>query len=191
MKLQRILDRISNLGPLAKAVLVVAGYFAAFMLASLAYDIRVAHEDPADVQASGGMYAFGDGMYFLFVFSLGAAVPTGLWLWFLRKARPVWSFLTTCALLLAATAVASLALYFIGNWLKLPQESALELWAALAVLRLLFTPILGGAFFVCLLLAPDRSTRARFFVAMAAEGICGAIIATHWFAPFVNGPAGP
>lgn len=185
------MERISNLAPLAKSGLVLAGYVAAFMLASLAYDIRVAGEDPADVQASGGMYAFGDGMYFLFVFSLCAAVPTGLGLWFLRRAQRLWAFLTACALMLASTSVIALVLYFASVWSRAPIDSALSNWGAASVLLLLFSPILAGGFLVCLLFAPDRGTRARFFLAMAAEGLCGAAFVMHLAAPFANGPAGP
>lgn len=191
MKLQPTIDRIANLGPLAKAVLVVAGYFAAFMLASLAYDIRVAHEDPADVQASGGMYAFGDGMYFLFVFSVCASLPTGAALWFLRRAQKLWSLLTAGALLMASGSAIALVVYFASVWSRAPITSALSTWGAAAVLLLLFAPIQAGASLVCLLFAPDRPTRTRFFIAMAAEGICGAVFVMHLAAPFANGPAGP
>ncbi len=187
----RILDRLSNLGCPARVALVLAGYVAAFMLASMALDIRIAHENPADVQASGGMYAFGDGMYFLFLFSLCASAPTGLAFWFLRKARRLWSVLSTGSLLLAASGITALVLYFAGVWLKAPFGSALETWAALSVLRLLLAPILAGAFLLCLLFAPDRRSRGRFFLAMTTEGLCAAIIVMHLAAPFANGPAGP
>jgi uncharacterized membrane protein (DUF485 family) len=142
------------------------------------------------VQASGGMYAFGDGMYFLFVFALCASVPTGLALWFLRQAQRLWSFLSASALLMAGTSLIALVPYFAGAWLKAPIHSTLENWAAVSVLLFLFAPILAGAFLVFALFAPDRRTRTRFLSAVAAEGLCGAVIFVHLAAPFANGPAG-
>lgn len=190
MPIARVLERVLKLNPLVKTGLVLAGYVAAFMLASLAYDIRIAHEDPADVQASGGMYAFGDGMYFLFVFALCASVPTAAGLWFLRQARRLWSFLTAGALLIAATAVASALVYSVGILLKPPQNSMLGLWTAIAVLPLLFTPIMAGAFLVFALLAPDQRSRSRFLTAMTAEALSGALIFIHLVGPFTRGVAG-
>ncbi len=76
---------------LIKIVLVVAGYVAALLLASAAVAIRIADTSGPDAQASAGMYAFGDGLLFIAVFTTVALFPTGLALWFLRPRVPAHS----------------------------------------------------------------------------------------------------
>jgi hypothetical protein len=63
---------------LAKIGVVLAGYVAAVLAASAAVAVRVAHTSGPDAQASAGMYAFGDGLVFIAVFSAVAVFPTGL-----------------------------------------------------------------------------------------------------------------
>jgi len=178
MNIQPLLQRLSNLGALSKTVLVLAGYVAAYFIASFALDLYIARENPADVQGSPGMFAFGELLYFLFVFCVCAAPPTGLALWFLRRAEAFWSFLGASALLLAATGLTALTLYFIG--VKQPIGSTLSLISALAVLRLLACPVLAGAFLLGLLLSPNGQARSRFFHAMAAEGFCAVMLVGYW-----------
>jgi hypothetical protein len=72
---------------LVKSGVVVAGYVAAVLAASAAVAVRIANTSGPDAQASAGMYALGDSLLFVAVFSAVALVPTGLALWFLRPYR--------------------------------------------------------------------------------------------------------
>jgi len=177
MSIQPLLQRISNLGVLPKTVLVLAGYGAAVVLASAAVEARIALQNPADVQGSPGMYAFGDMMFFLFAFCACAALPTAAALWFLRRAERFWSFLSSSAMLLAATGLFALLVYYAG--IHHPIGSPLALAAALAVLRLLVAPVLAGASLLGLLLAPSPKIRSGFFRSMIAELVCAAGIFVH------------
>ena len=58
--------------------------------ASAAVAVRIANTSGPDAQASAGMYAFGDGLLFIAVFSAVAIFPTGLALCFLRPCRWFW-----------------------------------------------------------------------------------------------------
>ena len=66
----------------AKAGIVIAGYFAAFVIASAAVALRIATTNPAEAAAASGMYAFGDLMLFAGVFGIVALLPTGAALFF-------------------------------------------------------------------------------------------------------------
>ncbi|HEY2324102.1 MAG TPA: hypothetical protein VGJ82_14690 [Thermoanaerobaculia bacterium] len=61
----------------AKAGIVIAGYIAAFAIASAAVAVRIASTDTAQASAASGMYAFGDLMLFVGVFGVLALLPTG------------------------------------------------------------------------------------------------------------------
>ena len=58
--------------------IVVAGYVAAGLAATATLEIRLLNTQGPDVQASAGMYAFGDLLLFLGVFGFAALFPTGL-----------------------------------------------------------------------------------------------------------------
>ena len=79
---------------LVKVGVVLAGYVAAVLAASAAVAVRVANTSGPDADASAGMYAFGDGLLFIAVFSAVALFPTGLALWFLRPYRWFWVVLS-------------------------------------------------------------------------------------------------
>ena len=70
---------------LAKLGLVIAGYVAACLIAYGAVYINDLFMDPAVLQASSGMSAFGDLILFIGVFGVLALFPTGLALYFLFK----------------------------------------------------------------------------------------------------------
>ncbi len=177
MAIQQLLQRISNLGGLSKTALVLAGYVAAFLLASAAVEARIALQDPAAVQGSPGMYAFGDMMYWLFAFCACAALPTAAALWFLRQSERFWSFLMSTALVIAATGLFALVVYYAG--IHQPIGSPMSMAASFAVLRLLVAPVLAGASLLGLLLAPSPRTRTGFFRSMIAEVVSAAGIFVH------------
>ena len=87
--------------PLVKFGAVLAGYLAAALAASAAVAVRIANTNGPDAQASAGMYAFGDGLLFVAVFSVVAILPTGLALFFLRPYRWFWTVLSIAALAIA------------------------------------------------------------------------------------------
>src|SRR5262245_62473135 len=84
-----------------KLAVVLAGYVLAFVTSSVLVAIDDRQFSPADNQAMGGMIAGGEMMYGIALFLLGALVPTGLALWFLRRHRPTWSVLTVGCLAFA------------------------------------------------------------------------------------------
>jgi hypothetical protein len=73
----------------AKALIVVAGYLAAFAIASAAVAVRIATTNQAEASAASGMYAFGDVALFVIVFGALALIPTGAALFFLLSRRRV------------------------------------------------------------------------------------------------------
>jgi hypothetical protein len=72
---------------LVKFGVVLAGYVTSVLAACAAVDFRQPHTQGEHVQASAGMYAFGDALLFLAVFGVAALFPTGLALHFLRPFR--------------------------------------------------------------------------------------------------------
>ena len=97
----------SRVSGLLKAACVLSGYVIAFLAASVATAIRVAHTSGPDAQASSGMYAFGDGLLFLAVFGTVGVIPTGAFLFFLRPVRVFWSWTSVAGMIFAATAPAA------------------------------------------------------------------------------------
>lgn len=119
--------------------MVLAGYLAAFALASIAVVVRVANTSGPDAQASSGMYAFGDVLLFAAVFGTAGLLPTGLGFVFLRPYRLFWLILSAVGVVIATTGVTALALFAIGRAATAPPS--LGPWDALAVLRILPTTI--------------------------------------------------
>lgn len=164
--------------PLRKVALVTGGYAAALILAFVAVAIRVSHTSGPDAQASSGMYAFGDSLVFVFVFGVGALVPTGAALFFLRSHRPFWTLLSATALAVAVTSVAAAILFTVG---RTAAPSPLATSAAFSVLRILVAPVLALTFLVCAFFSPHRSSRLAFFAATAMEAAVSAYGGFVWF----------
>ena len=76
---------MSKMSRLAKFGLVIGGYVAACLVAYGAVYINDLFMDPAVLQASSGMSAFGDLILFVGVFGILALFPTGLMLYFLVR----------------------------------------------------------------------------------------------------------
>lgn len=70
---------------LAKLGLVIGGYVAVCLVAYGAVYVNDLFVDPAVLQASSGMSAFGDLLLFVGVFGLLALIPTGFALYFLLR----------------------------------------------------------------------------------------------------------
>jgi hypothetical protein len=73
------------MNPWAKLSLVLGGYIVACLVAYGAVYINDLLMDPAVLQGSGGMSAFGDLILFVGVFGVFALLPTGLGLFFLVR----------------------------------------------------------------------------------------------------------
>ena len=76
---------MSKMSRLAKLGLVIGGFIAACLVAYGAVYINDFFMDPAVLQASSGMSAFGDLILFVGVFGVLALFPTGLMLYFLVR----------------------------------------------------------------------------------------------------------
>jgi len=57
-------------------------------------------------------------------------------------------------------------------------------WSALAVLRILASPLFAGAFFLSGLLAPGRAFRLVLFAATLIEMVVCSWVTLTWFHPF-------
>src|SRR5580765_6776521 len=99
----------------AKIGLVAVGYVAAILAATAAVAIRTALTPDAVEQASSGMYAFGDALLFIGVFSVIALIPTGIALFFLRPYPRFWRIVSGLCLAVAATGVVAAVLFQTGR----------------------------------------------------------------------------
>lgn len=162
--------------------IVVAGYVTAALAASGAVVVRIANTSGPDAQASAGMYAFGDGLLFIAVFSAVALVPTGLALWFLRPFRWFWMAVSVTAVMIAVTAILAASVYAVAAHVVLPRESPLAIGAALAVLRMLLSPPLAAAFVLAGVIAPTWTSRWALLAAGWGEGAVAAYAVLRWFA---------
>ena len=113
--------------------LAVAGGCGSVWLANLARDPRV-------VDASSGMYAFGDLLHFLIVAGLLSLGPSWLLLRAIRRSPPSQGLVGSALLLWAAGGSAALAGFFASGRLAEGPAHTLSAWAALvsglSVLRL-------------------------------------------------------
>lgn len=79
----RLLTALSRLRPTAKAAIVAGGYGLALVIAGVAVRLSITATSQVDRQASSGMTAFGDALFFLAVFAVAAIPPTAAALFFL------------------------------------------------------------------------------------------------------------
>ena len=165
--------------PVAKAGLVVAGYIAAFALASAVLAIYVTVTNSPDRQSSGGMSAFGDSLFFLAVFGVAAVPATCAALFFLRPYRLFWLVLSVAAVGIAITGLAAFIDYIAAR--TAGASSILHDWSGLAVLRILAAPLFAMAFFLSGVFAPNRSFRIALLIAAASDAAVFACIAFIWF----------
>jgi hypothetical protein len=158
----------------------VAGYVAAFLIASAAVAVRVAGTSGPVAQASSGMYAFGDAILFLAVFGVCALIPTGAILFFLRRYRRFWTLLSTLGVVVGLTAITAAALYAFGRH---AAPSPLATLAGYSVLRILISPLLALTFALFALLSPARAPRLAFLAATLMEATASIYAGCVWFIP--------
>ena len=164
--------------PLAKFGVTVAGYALALLVSAAAVAVYVLWTSGPDRDASGGMYAFADGLLFLAVFSVASIPPTAAALFFLKTHRAFWIALLLGASVVAASGLAALAVYLGAR--TADPGSILHQWDALAVLRILVAPSFALAFLVAGLLAPARSSRVGLLVAATSEAGVFATVLLIW-----------
>lgn len=150
----------------SKLGVVLASYAVALLAAfvvSYARSYVEARVDPA--QASGGMQAFGDMLFFFGLYGLLALVPTAMALYFLRPFEKFWTVFSTASLALSAT----------GLLAELMMRRAQQFpWAMFVVgffglLKILGAPLFGMGFLICAALAPFRRPRRVLLAAAAVE----------------------
>lgn len=152
----------------------------AVLVASAVVALHVATTSGPDAQASSGMYAFGDALLFLAVFTVAALVPTGAALFFLRPYRRFWTVLSVLGLGVAVTGIAAAVLFTIGRH---APPSPLATWADVSMLRILVAPLFALAFATCTVLSPYRFPRFAFLTATFMEAAVGAHGGFVWFMP--------
>jgi hypothetical protein len=162
-----------------KVTLVAGGYILAVLVAIAAVALHTAMSNVAGGQASGGMSAFGDTVLFMGVFGVVALIPTGAALFFLRPYLLFWKLLSALGLVVAAMGVTAAILHAVG---RNATVSPLATLAGLSVLRILVSPILALAFFVCAALSPHRVPRLAFFTAAAMEAAVSVYGGAVWIA---------
>lgn len=166
-----------SLHPLGKVGILFAGFVLAAGAAGLAVAIRQHFEDPAAAQASSGMYAFGDMILGLGVFSLAALAPLGLALYWLRASAGFWPVLAWGAVLFAVTGP-------VGLLLSGPMRLAIGNWALLGDARIGLMPLCAPAWLVCGLFAPAPKPRWMLVgVAVAEGGLFGLIVLVKFVLP--------
>lgn len=186
MKTKSCLLQLNGLSVPAKTGMVLGGYVAAFVLASWVLAIYVDQTSGSDRDASQGMYAFGDGMLFVFVLGAASTLPTCLALLFLRRASTFWLILAIAALAVSATGVAAVAA------IADPGVSVrIGIWGALAVPRIFVAPLLASLFALCGWLSPDAGNRRRLIAAAGIECATGIYGFVHWFVPLILSAAAP
>ena len=168
--------------PLAKVTLVGLGYIGALAIAFGAVSLYVASTNSPDRQTYAAMFAFGDSLLFLAVFGVAAVLPTGAALFFLRPYRPFWRVLSIAAVVMATTGIA--AFFDFLAMRGTDPRSVASVWSALAVLRVLISPLFALAFLVSALFAPSHLPRVALLVATALEAFVSVCYALIWFHPF-------
>ena len=161
-----------------KISLVAAGYIGAFLIATLVVAVYVARTDGPDRQTYGAMYGFGDSLLFLAVFAVSAVLPTGAALYLLRPYRRFWVALSSMALAVASTGLASAVVYTVGR--AATGTSTLGSLAGFATLRILVAPVCALGFALSGLLAPARAPRMALFAATFIDAAAFAYVAVTW-----------
>lgn len=164
----------------ARIGMVAAGYAGAVLVARAAVAMYVARTNGPDRQTYGAMYDFGDSFVFLAVLALAAVPATCAAFLLLRSHRAFWRVLSTGALAVAATALASSIIYAVA---RIAAPGLQVAWAGFAVLRLLVAPLFAGAGFISGMFAPTRRVRSALFLAGVVEAAAFASVMLLWRQP--------
>jgi len=155
------MSRISKVG------VVLGGYAGALLAAFAASYIRghFTRYDPS--QASGGMQAFGDFIFFAGLFAFLSLLPTALAFYFLRPFEKFWTVFSIASLALAATGPLAAA-----TMRSLDRSNSFgALLGFFQLLRILGAFLLGLGFLVTAIIAPVRRARLLLLVSAGIEGV--------------------
>lgn len=169
------LDRISCLG---RVGLVAGGYVGALAVAVLAFIAYAYATSGPDRDASSGMYAFADALYFLLAFSAASIIPTGLLLHFLRVFAGPWRVFASTGLGVSLTGVLAAA-----EIARAPVEYGF--WSSLAVPRVFLAPLLAGLFVLVGIFSPSRANQRCLLAAAGIECMTSGYGFLHWFVPAI------
>ena len=167
----------------ARLALAATGYVLSFVLSFGVVQLRYLFLDPAVVEASSGMYAFGDLLGGLLLGGLFSLVPT----WFLLRALAndpgLQGLLSWAGLAWAATAPVSPVMLFLGagGASRGPLDQALLLLHVLSVLRGVVIPGSLLALGLAWWLGREPAPRRRVAAALALE-LGGLLGVAAWLA---------
>lgn len=170
---------LSHLKPASRIAIVFGGYILAFVIAAFVLRIYIAATGGPDRQASSGMTAFGDSMFFVGVLGLAAVPATAAALYFLRGRRLFWVALSTIALLIAMTAIVAVVLS-VGS-ASAAAGGRLSSWFMIAPLRILIAPVLALFWVLAGVFAPTRGLRFALLGAFAVEMMAFVSVAVMWW----------
>jgi len=161
---------------LLKLGLVLAGYVAALLLTCAFFLVREWLMPKDASQASAGMQAFADVMLFFAMFGFLSLVPTGLALFFLRRAERLWTVFSFACLAFAVTGPAAAVM--------IPRDATIIGFVGLP--RALGAPLFCLAFLISAVIAPRHCPRWPMLVAALIEAgvtayVCLCLfILGHW-----------
>ncbi len=151
---------------------IALGYLLAIAIGIAGAAVRYIGVDPRVVDASSGMYAFGDLLAFGFWGGLAGLVPTWFLLRELRGATGMWATLSWLALGWGVIGVAAAVVRFLPK----PSAGPLTDLDGIAVLRFLPAPLGVALDALGALAAPHPAPRRRLAAAAALETFA----ATPW-----------
>jgi hypothetical protein len=169
-------------GP-AKVGVVLGGYAVAALLAFTMVYLSSALRPDRDT--SSGMAAFGDAIFFFGLFTVASVPATSAALYFLKPYPVFWRFLSFASVAMSLSGAAAAVCFFASQ--RALQGSALAMWGAFAVLRILSAPLFALALFAACAFAPDRSTRRTLLIASLIESAAfGSVVVIAWLPALLN-----
>jgi hypothetical protein len=146
--------------------------------------LYVALTDTPDRASSSGMYAFGDSLLFLGVFTV-AAIPASIALLiFSRPYRWFWTTASAAAVTIALVAMAGLTTFWTGTP---TSPTTLDRWLVLAGASVLIAPLFVLAFGTAGVFAPNRPARLSLFGSAAVEaGVFGVMVARWIYSAIIH-----
>ena len=179
-------DRVEeNLNPVGramgagrKALLVLAGYGLAIVVAYVGVEIYIALTPYVDRVGESGMTAFGDSLVFLGLFGMASLPATGAALYFLRDVRAFWVVAAALAALFALDALAALWVILFPR--ATPPATWFDFLVDLSPIRALIAPLFAMAFLLAGVVARWRWARVTLLGAGAIEAAVFVCAMLHW-----------
>ena len=153
-----------------KIGIVIAGYILALIGAFVVTYIRELATQGTDVQASQGMFAFGQSMLFLLVFGVLALIPTVLAFYFLRSSEKFWNWFAVLSL---AFSIMGLVVVIANAVMNANDANTLSSFAAvlslIGVLGVFGAPLLIIGFLILAVIAPSAHPRLLLLASAGLE----------------------